>query len=60
MELEGFKRGLRFLIESGIKVKAVVTDQHSSIQKYMREIHSKTIEHYFDIWHISKGNTLKI
>ncbi|XP_067682035.1 uncharacterized protein [Haliotis asinina] len=54
MELEGLKRGLSFLEEKGCSIKEVITDRHVSVKKYMREQH-KDKEHYFDVWHVTKG-----
>ena len=55
MELEGLKRGIRKLEELDVKITAFVTDRHTQVQKWFREIHPK-IKHFFDVWHVSKGN----
>lgn len=57
MEREGFLRSLQFLESAGLRVGAIVTDRHPSIQKYLREQRPE-IQHYFDTWHVSKGNCL--
>lgn len=54
MELEGFLRSINFLESEGMKIGALVTDRHPSIQKYLREQRAD-IRHYFDTWHVSKG-----
>ncbi|XP_051994441.1 uncharacterized protein LOC127652376 [Xyrauchen texanus] len=59
MEREGFLRSLQFLESAGLRVGAVVTDRHPSIQKYLRE-QRPDIQHYFDTWHVSKGLAKKI
>ena len=46
MELEGLKRSLKALTDDGLQVKALVTDQHASINKYMRDEYQHTIAHY--------------
>ncbi|XDV25779.1 hypothetical protein PO909_029637 [Leuciscus waleckii] len=59
MELEGFLRSINFLESEGMKIGALVTDRHPSIQKYLRE-QRPDIQHYFDTWHVSKGLAKKI
>ena len=54
MELEGFVKCLKFLKEVGVKVGAIVTDRHPSVQKYMREKQAGIV-HYYDTWHVAKG-----
>lgn len=54
MELEGLKRALGYLQESGVKVCEVVTDRHSQVKKYTRTQHGSVI-HSFDCWHVGKG-----
>lgn len=57
MEREGLLRSLQILESAGLRVGAIVTDRHPSIQKYLREQRPE-IQHYFDTWHVSKGNCL--
>ena len=45
---------LKYLKKGGIKVGVLVTDRHKQMNKRLRECHS-TIKHYFDVWHIAKG-----
>ncbi|XP_051988963.1 uncharacterized protein LOC127648343 [Xyrauchen texanus] len=59
MEREGFLRSLQFLESAGLRVGAIVTDRHPSIQKYLREQRPE-IQHYFDTWHVAKGLAKKI
>lgn len=39
---------------TGIKIRSLVSDRHPSIRKHM-VMHEPGIDHFFDIWHISKG-----
>lgn len=56
MEMEGLKRGLEYLTKTvKIDVKDLITDRHVMIKKYMKE-KQKDINHFFDVWHIAKGN----
>lgn len=57
MEKEGLVRSLRFLSEQGLVVTDLVTDQHPSITKMMKEEYSQ-IHHWFDSWHVMKGKCL--
>ena len=54
MEKEGLNRALKHLQEIGLEVGVLVTDRHKQIKKWVREEHSQ-INHYFDVWHIAKG-----
>lgn len=53
MELEGFKRTIKKLNDSGLVVGKLVTDRHRQLAKYVRE--KTDISHMFDVWHIAKG-----
>lgn len=58
MEKEGLVRSMDFLIKKNkIKVKAMVTDRHSQIKKYMKSTW-KGIQHWFDVWHVAKGKSV--
>ncbi|KAK8783455.1 hypothetical protein V5799_010185 [Amblyomma americanum] len=59
MELEGLKRGLQFLENQGITVKALVTDRHIQIKAHMRR-ERPGIQHKFDVWHVAKGVFKKV
>uniref|UniRef100_A0A915E2Q0 Uncharacterized protein n=1 Tax=Ditylenchus dipsaci TaxID=166011 RepID=A0A915E2Q0_9BILA len=50
MELEGVKRCIQGLLESGIVIKSVTTDRHSQIRAYMAS-EKPELEHDFDAWH---------
>ena len=57
MEMEGLVRGLRKLREQfQLEIDSLVTDRHMQIAAMMRNPRSefKDINHYFDIWHVSK------
>ena len=58
MELAGLKRSL-VVVEPYIraKEKVIVTDRHKEVQKYLRE-EKPNLTHYFDVWHLSKGEKL--
>ena len=55
MELEGLKRCLRKLEEEGICVSDLVTDRHAQVKAYIRD-EQPEITHWFDVWHVAKGN----
>lgn len=56
MELEGLKRGLRHIAElNRVQVHDLVTDRHVMIKSYMKT-ERPNISHYFDVWHVAKGN----
>ena len=57
MELEGLIRCRKSLEDKAVVVESLTTDRHPSITNYMR---SKWpgVQHYFDTWHIAKGNEL--
>uniref|UniRef100_A0A915E449 Uncharacterized protein n=1 Tax=Ditylenchus dipsaci TaxID=166011 RepID=A0A915E449_9BILA len=54
MELEGVKRCIQGLEESGIIIKSVTTDRHSQIRAYMAS-EKPELEHDFDAWHMLKS-----
>lgn len=55
MEKEGLKRVIESLKREKINIGVLVTDRHQQINKWMREYHG-SIKHYFDVWHVAKGN----
>ena len=59
MEHEGLIRTLDFLGKNSIVVGTLVTDWHKQIAKDIREKHPE-ITHQYDVWHISKGNSIKL
>lgn len=57
MEKEGLSRVLKFLEQEKLQVDVLVTDRHRQINKWLREQHPG-IKHYFDVWHLAKGNSV--
>ena len=56
MEKQAFIDGLQELKEI-IPIKHVVSDRHPGINKYMKtEQDQPVVPHYFDCWHVIKGN----
>lgn len=54
MEMEGLLRSLSYLSSQGLHVTDLVTDQHPSIAKMMPK-DLPNIRHWFDSWHVIKG-----
>ncbi|XP_042148053.1 uncharacterized protein LOC120839234 [Ixodes scapularis] len=59
MEKEGLLKQLQFFKEKGIKIRSLVTDRHPATRKHMKT-HEPGIDHFFDIWHISKSVKKKL
>ena len=57
MEKEGLVRVLKFLEDHGLRVEVLVTDRHTQISKWVQE-NRPEIKHYFDVWHVAKGNCM--
>jgi hypothetical protein len=55
MELEGLKRGFTNLRAKDCTITELVTDRHVSVKKYMKT-ENPNMKHYFDVWHMAKGN----
>ena len=55
MEKEGLIRSVGLLGDAGLAIESFVTDRHPQIKKYVRE-EMKDTTHYFDVWHVAKGN----
>ena len=55
MEEEGLRRAVRKLGSNGMRISEMVTDRHKGIASYIRNELPET-KHYFDVWHIAKGN----
>lgn len=56
MELEGLRRCLAYLQEHhSLRPDAIVTDRHASVQKWLREEFGGVIQHYYDVFHVAKG-----
>lgn len=58
MEKEGLSRGIDFLESKGLSIKNLVTDRHRQVNKWLRDNHPG-IKHYYDMWHVAKGNVIK-
>lgn len=55
MELEGLKRAIVEVTDDlGCNIDCIVTDRHPSIRKFLKT-EKEEIKHYFDAWHIGKG-----
>ena len=54
MELEGLKRSIAYLRENQLEITTLVTDRHISVNAYIRD-KEKDITHYFEVWHVGKG-----
>ena len=53
MEKEGLIRTMQYFKDNGLNVSVLITDQHKSIAKWIRETHPN-ITHYYDVWHVAK------
>ena len=54
MELDGLKRCLQELEEKNVKVRSLTTDRHPQVEAEMKK--QSAFTHYFDTWHVVKGN----
>lgn len=54
MELEGLKRCMADVQDTGYTIATITTDRHISITPYLRDEWPEII-HHFDCWHIAKG-----
>ena len=59
MELEGAKRCFSFIKKSGIAIKKFVSNRHTGIAKWIREMQHDT-SHFFDVWHVARSVTKKM
>ncbi|XP_072286763.1 uncharacterized protein [Pyxicephalus adspersus] len=59
LECKAFKIGLDRLLDEGISIKVVCTDQNMSIRKLLQDHYSFLI-HQFGIWHVAKSIGNKI
>ena len=57
MEFMAFKLSMDYLITYGLCITTFISDRHTSIAKYMRDV-LKSIVHYFDIWHLKKSKSI--
>ncbi|PIK47559.1 hypothetical protein BSL78_15577, partial [Apostichopus japonicus] len=65
MELEGFKRTMKWMIETAmmadLEIDCIITDRHLQVAKWIREnLSCYHIKHYYDVWHIAKSIKKKI
>ena len=56
MEMEGLTRALDFLGTNSFEVGTLITDRHKQINKFLSKQYPN-IEHRYDVWHISKGQS---
>ena len=54
MELEGLVRSITGLWFEELTIETMITDRHTSINKWIREEMPHT-KHYYDVWHVTKG-----
>ena len=57
MEFMSFKLSMDYLINYGLTITTFISDRHTSIAKYMRQV-LKQIMHYFDVWHLKKSENI--
>ncbi len=57
MEFMAFKLSMDYLITYGLYITTFISDRHTSIAKYMRDV-LKKIVHYFDLWHLKKSKNI--
>ena len=59
MEYEGCKRSLESVIKKKVPIRCLTTDRHTTITAKMRTVFP-TINHQYDVWHLSKWVTKKL
>ena len=59
MEYEGCKRSLESVIKKKVPIRCLTTDRHTTITAKMRTVFP-TINHQYDLWHLSKWVTKKL
>jgi len=57
MEKEGLARALDFLGSNELQVGTLITDRHKQIDKFVGKQYPH-IEHHYDVWHVSKGQSV--
>lgn len=55
MEHEGLVRAFGVITDAGLHIAEVITDRHKQNAAWIRGSLPDTC-HYFDIWHVAKGN----
>ena len=56
MEMEGLFRALEFLDANSLEVGTLITDRHKQICKFVHKQYPD-IDHRYDVWHVSKGES---
>ena len=59
MQPEGYNRCLNTLLQSGVKVRCLATDRHTTVFSNMRKLYP-SIKHEYDTWYLSKWVTKKL
>ncbi|XP_011677896.2 uncharacterized protein LOC105444839 [Strongylocentrotus purpuratus] len=59
MELEALRRGLVWVEQTDLELGTIITDRHVQVRAWIRQ-NLKEVQHYFDVWHISKGLKKKL
>ena len=54
MEHEGLVRAVEVISNAGLDIDQIITDRHKQNAAWIRRSLPDT-DHYFDIWHVSKG-----
>ena len=54
MEVLGFERCLKQLLDNGFVVEAIATDRHVQVRSLMKRKYP-AIKHQFDVWHLAKS-----
>ena len=59
MEKTRLERSLQYLFNEGLSIHQLATDRHPQITSSMQK-HDPSVEHQYDIWHVSKGVSKKL
>ena len=59
MEVLGFERCLKQLLDNGFVVEAIATDRYVQVRSLMKRKYP-AIKHQFDIWHLGKSIKKKL
>ena len=54
MEHEGLVRAVGVITDAGLHIAEVITDRHTQNAAWIRSLPDTC--HYFNIWHVAKGN----
>ena len=58
-EKTGLERSLQYLLNEGLSIHQLATDRHPQITSFMQK-HYPSVEHQYNIWHVSKGVSKKL